>query len=155
MRRSIFLSVVDIDWRSVCLNNDYYYYCSNGHFGVNAYNSGRKQWLFHLEIKWFLSVWLYHFNLIKWFLMATSGTKPIIVPAGHVYILLHQREKWESTIQYGYRKLGTRARVFSQTLTHGNSKIEIRQWDHRRDAWVWKKSTAGTNKKKSRRPITS
>ena len=29
--------------------------------------------------------------LIRWFLMATSGTKPIIVSAGHVYILLHQR----------------------------------------------------------------
>ena len=31
--------------------------------------------------------------LIRWFLTATSGTKPIIVSAGHVYILLHQREK--------------------------------------------------------------
>ena len=29
--------------------------------------------------------------LIRWFLTATSGTKPIIVSAGHVYILLHQR----------------------------------------------------------------
>ena len=33
------------------------------------------------------------FNLIRWFLAATSGTKPIIVSAGQVYILLHQREK--------------------------------------------------------------
>ena len=41
---------------------------------------------------------------------------------------LHQREKWGSTIQYGYRKLGTHARVFSQTLMHGNSKNEIRQF---------------------------
>ena len=31
--------------------------------------------------------------LIRWFFTATSGTKPIIVSAGHVYILLHQREK--------------------------------------------------------------
>ena len=61
------------------------------------------------------------------FLTATSGTKPIIVSAGHVYILLHQREKRRSTLQYGYRKLGTLARVFSQILTHGNSKNEIRQ----------------------------
>ena len=67
------------------------------------------------------------FNLISWFLTATSGTKPIIVSAGHVYTLLHQREKRESTIQYGNRKRGTHARVFSQTLTHGNSKNEIRQ----------------------------
>ena len=36
------------------------------------------------------------------------------------------REK-QSTIQHGYRKCGTRARVFSQTLAHGNSKIEIRR----------------------------
>ena len=27
-----------------------------------------------------------------------------------------------STIQYGYRKLGPHARVFSETLAHGNSK---------------------------------
>ena len=33
------------------------------------------------------------FFLIRWFLTATSGTKPIVVSAGHVYILLHQREK--------------------------------------------------------------
>ena len=72
---------------------------------------------------------IYIFFFIRWFSMATSGTKPIIVSAGHVYILLHQREKWGSTIQYGYRKRGTHARVFSQTLTHGNSKNEIRQWD--------------------------
>ena len=70
--------------------------------------------------------------MIRWFLTATSGTKSIIESAGHVYILFHQREKSGSTIQYGYRKQGTHARVFSQTLTHGNSKNEIRQWDRRR-----------------------
>ena len=32
-----------------------------------------------------------------------------------------------STIQNGYRKRGTHARVVSQTLPHGNSKNEIRQ----------------------------
>ena len=31
------------------------------------------------------------------------------------------------TIQYGYRKCGTHARVFSQTLEHGDSKNDIRQ----------------------------
>ena len=36
-------------------------------------------------------------------------------------------QKKECTIQYGYRTLGTHARVFSQTLWHGNSKNEIRQ----------------------------
>ena len=85
--------------------------------------------------------------LIRWFLTATSGTKPIIVSAWHVYILLHQREKWGSTIQYGYNKRGTHTRVFSQTLTHGNSKNEIRQWDRRRRTEerreYGKKSTAG------------
>ena len=30
--------------------------------------------------------------------------------------------KKEGSIQYGYRKWGTNARVFSQTLAHGNSK---------------------------------
>ena len=47
--------------------------------------------------------------------MATSGTKPIIVSAGHVWFLLHQREKKASTIQYGYRKWGAHARVFPNT----------------------------------------
>ena len=46
-------------------------------------------------------------QLIRWFLTATSGTKPIIVSAGHVYIILHQREKRGSTILYGYGKWGT------------------------------------------------
>ena len=32
---------------------------------------------------------------------------PIIVSAGHVWFLLHQREKKGSTIQYGDRKWGT------------------------------------------------
>ena len=68
-----------------------------------------------LEALWFLI-------LIKWFLTATSGTKPIIVSAGHVYILLHQRKKRGSAIQYGYRKRGTHARVFPQTLVHGKQK---------------------------------
>ena len=70
--------------------------------------------------------------------------------AGHVYILLHQREKRGSTIQYSYRKRGTHARVFSQTLTHVNSKNEIRQWDRRRRkkrGVIMEKSTAGTNKR--------
>ena len=43
-----------------------------------------------------------------------------------LYSLAPKRERG-STIQYGYRKRGTHARVFSQTLTHGNSKNEIRQ----------------------------
>ena len=46
-------------------------------------------------------------------------------------LVLHQREKKIRTIQYGYRKWGTRARVFSQTLAHEYSKIEIRQRDRR------------------------
>ena len=40
--------------------------------------------------------------------------------------------KKEGTIQYGYRTWGTRARVFCQTLEHGNSKNEIRQRNRRR-----------------------
>ena len=36
------------------------------------------------------------------------------------------------TIQYGYRKCGTHARVLSQTLLHGNNKNEIRQRNHKK-----------------------
>ena len=36
------------------------------------------------------------------------------------------RPRKDGTIQYVYRKLGTHARVFPQTLLHGNSKNEIR-----------------------------
>ena len=46
-----------------------------------------KQWMYYLTTQHALLI------LIRWFLTATSGTKPIIVSAGHVYILLHQREK--------------------------------------------------------------
>ena len=47
-------------------------------------------------------------------------------PNTHCALVVELPEK-ASTIQYGYRKWGTRARVFSQTLAHGNSKNEIRQ----------------------------
>ena len=42
------------------------------------------------------------------------------------------KDKKNSTIQYGYRKWGTHAQVFSLTLAHGNSNMEIRQRDRRR-----------------------
>ena len=50
-----------------------------------------------------------------------------------------------SSIQYGYRKSGTHARVFSRTLAHGNSKIEIRQLKikgkkSRKKEWMWKEA---------------
>ena len=38
----------------------------------------------------------------------------------------HPPRKKASTIQYGYKKFGTSARVFSQTLAHGNSNNKIR-----------------------------
>ena len=44
----------------------------------------------------------------------------------HVVLRVFILEKARS-IQYGYRKCGTHARVLSRTLVYGNSKIEIRQ----------------------------
>ena len=41
--------------------------------------------------------------------------------------------KTKSTIQCGYRKCGTHARVVSRTLAHGNSKNEIKQRDEEGD----------------------
>ena len=41
----------------------------------------------------------------------------------NVHLWLHSQKK---TIQYGYRKCGTHAGVFSQTLAQGNIKNEIR-----------------------------
>ena len=38
-----------------------------------------------------------------------------------------RRAKRASYIQYGCRKCGTRAKVFSRTLAHGDSNIEIRK----------------------------
>ena len=57
-----------------------------------------------------------------------------------------------SIIQYGYRKCGTRAREFLQTLAHGNSKNEIKQRIRRRlelkkRGVSMERSTAGTKKK--------
>ena len=56
----------------------------------------------------------------------------------------------EGTIQYGYRTRGTHARVFSQTLAHGNSKNEIGKKQTkkvRRDALSLERSTAGIKKR--------
>ena len=72
-------------------------------------------------------------QLIRWFLTATSGTKPIIVSAGQVYILLHQREKWGSAIQYGYR----RRRTHAWEQQEWNKTMRQTKTD-RREAWVWK-----------------
>ena len=41
-----------------------------------------------------------------------------------LFIAFTERKK--GTIQYGYRKCGTHARVFSQALARGNIKNEIR-----------------------------
>ena len=58
---------------------------------------------------------------------ATSGTKPIIVGWACLVSLAPKSDKSKYHLVYGYRKWGTRARVFSQTLAHGNSKNETRQ----------------------------
>ena len=44
------------------------------------------------------------------------------------------RAKKASCIQYGYRKSGTHALVFSQTIAHGKSKNGRRQRNRRREA---------------------
>ena len=60
---------------------------------------------------------------------------------------MHLREKKLSTIQYGFRKCGTHALVFSQTLAHGNSKNEIdneTDEDGKKRGVSMEKSKAGT-----------
>ena len=58
-------------------------------------------------------------------------------------------ERKKGAIQYGYRKWGTHARVFSQTLAHENSKNEIRKRNRRRrqvERREYAKKQAGTKK---------
>ena len=43
-----------------------------------------------------------------------------------------------ATVQYGYRKCGTHARVFSQTCAHGNKKNKISQKKQKK--WAEQKS---------------
>ena len=65
--------------------------------------------------------------------------------------LAPKREKG-STIEHGYRKWGTHAWVFSQTLAHA---WEQQEWNKtmrqtktvKSEAWVWKKSKAGTKER--------
>ena len=55
-----------------------------------------------------------------------------------------------NTIQYGNYKLGTHARVFSQTLALGNSKKEKRQRNRKnviREALVWNEVKRARKKK--------
>ena len=53
----------------------------------------------------------------------------LVLDSRHITTKEYWCPKRASSIQYGYRKWGTHARVFSQTPTHGNGKIEIRQWN--------------------------
>ena len=62
-----------------------------------------------------------------------------------------KRPRKGSSIQYGYRKCGTRARVFSQTFAHGNSKNKIRQ-RHRGKMWGVKIESSTKSIKKSPGP---
>ena len=67
----------------------------------------------------------------------------------------HWRGKRASAIQYGYRKCET-LRVFSRTLAHGNSKIEIRQRNRgRRQAEKSEHFKYTKHAKKTRRPNCS
>ena len=60
-------------------------------------------------------------------------------PNTHCALVIALSEKKARTIQYGNSKCGTHARVFSQTLLHGNSKNEIRQRNKKKKirARVW------------------
>ena len=44
----------------------------------------------------------------------------------------------KKTSQYSYKNCGTHSGVFSQPLVHGNSNNEIRNYEIRREASVWK-----------------
>ena len=63
--------------------------------------------------------------------------------------------KTASTIQYGYSKSGTHARVFSRTLAHWNSKNEIRRTNRRRRyvEQIWRE-VQRTQKKRSHEGLT-
>ena len=63
-------------------------------------------------------------------LTTTSEAMPIIVAIEHVLCFLAPKGERVITIQYGYWR-GTHARVFSQTLEHGN-KNEIRKRNRRK-----------------------
>ena len=59
----------------------------------------------------------------KKYLKYTSSSSRICLIALRFYLLIAFTErKKEGTIQYGYRKWGTHARVFSQTLAHGQQE---------------------------------
>ena len=62
------------------------------------------------------------------------------------------REK-ESFIQHHYRKCGIHAWMFSRTLAHVNTKVEIRpkKMEEGKQKWVKIESTTAT-KKRNRRP---
>ena len=58
----------------------------------------------------------------------------------------YSRAKTASSIQYGYRKCGTRAQVFSPIPEHENSKNEMRQRNKQRRV---NKEISGQKNKKS------
>ena len=70
--------------------------------------------------------------------------------------LFRLAKKEIGTIRYGYRTWGTHARWFSQTLTHGKSKNEIRQSNRRRsqeERSEYRKKQSGHENKKFSCPL--
>ena len=65
-------------------------------------------------------------NLTHQHISSSSSCRICLIALRFQLFIAFTERKKEGTIQYGYRKWGTHARVFSQTLTHGNSKNEIR-----------------------------
>ena len=66
----------------------------------------------------------------------------------------YHRAKKAMTIQYVYKKCGTLARVFSQTLAHGNSKNEIRQTQRKKASIEARHRKQYSNRKKKSRRLT-
>ena len=81
------------------------------------------------------SLLLHIFSMKPLYLFLTANDRLFVdwlLYSRHVTTKEYWCPKRASSIQYGSRKWGTHSLVFSQTLAHGNSKIEIRQWNRGR-----------------------
>ena len=94
-----------------------------------------KLWMIVVHIMWILyqQQWYYtkQWSQTKWSLVLwlrfSSAEVFILFRFEHTLCTRKFSVGKKSTIQYGNRKCGTHARVFSQTLAHGNNKNEDKE----------------------------
>ena len=136
----------------------YYYYIMTPCVKQKIIFSCTSSKISFLSIYIYIYVYIYIYTLHQEFSTAVPLIWSILnfslIPHSFVIHCLHRA----SSIQYGYRKYGTLARVSPTTLAHGNSKNQIRQrneWRRQVKKRDIKRSKACVKRRSPRSPVIS